>query len=90
MLWCLLFNLTNPVYSGVLDESVTYRGVEHVEEMLDQIRKSWAAVPQFGIGKLLKSAAEASSADKRQRPENTSHDDLLLGLRMLIPDEDEL
>lgn len=58
------------------------------ERMIAQITETWAYHPKWKIGRLLSSAASISRAELRINPLHVSDDEILAGLKALIPDVD--
>lgn len=57
--------------------------------VLNQVALSWDHHPEWGLGRLIVSAASIQRGELRKNPREVDDRDLLVGLRALIPDEDE-
>lgn len=58
--------------------------------MLKQVTETWDAHPEWGVGKLLSSAASIARGELRINPAYVTDKEILSGLRALIPDPEEL
>lgn len=56
---------------------------------LRQVALSWDAHPEWGLGRLIVAAASIQRGELRKNPREVNDRDLLVGLRALVPDEDE-
>ena len=55
--------------------------------LLSQIEETWAHHPNIGIGELLSKAASITRGELRLNPAYVSDDEILSGLKALIPSE---
>lgn len=55
--------------------------------MLDAVREAWVHHQNWSLGRLLQSAASISRGQLRMNPGSLTDEEILVGLRALIPDE---
>lgn len=55
--------------------------------MLDAVREAWVHHQDWPLGKLLQSAASVSRGQLRMNPGTLTDEEILSGLKALIPDE---
>lgn len=58
--------------------------------VLKQVAASWDEHPEWGIGRLIVSAASIQRGELRKNPREVSDRDIMVGLRALIPDDDDV
>lgn len=57
--------------------------------MLRQVALAWDEHPEWNLGRLIVSAASIQRGELRKNPREVNDRDLAVGLRALIPDDDE-
>ena len=55
--------------------------------MIAQLSVAWNAHPEWGIGRLLSSAASIARGELRLNPAHVTDKEIISGLKALIPDE---
>ena len=70
--------------------SAKHKSAAARKRVLRQVELSWAEHPDWGIGRLISSAASISRGELRRNPRDIPDREIMSGLRALIPDEDEV
>lgn len=68
---------------------MTPRNTGRQTAIANQIKKTWAHHPDWTLGKMLQSAFNVSTGELRTNPAYATNEQLMSGLRALIPEEGE-